>query len=139
MPAFSFKKQFRPPVEDGTKRHSIRAKRSRPWLVGDKLALYTGMRTNSCRLIFRTVVTKVQDITIRQSKTRHFPEIPDLGAWPYLEIHIDGIALSDDEMEALAKADGFGSLFSMAMFWEQNNAFPFSGDMIHWKYPGEVA
>ena len=49
MPALNFKKQFAEKVETGEKRQTVRAKRKRAFVVGDKLYLYTGMRTKYCR------------------------------------------------------------------------------------------
>jgi hypothetical protein len=53
MPALSFMQMFRPKIESGFKRHTIRAERAIPIKPGDLLVLYTGMRTRSCRFIFR--------------------------------------------------------------------------------------
>lgn len=145
MPALSFMKQFAAPVERGDKTHSVRAKRKRPWKVGDKLALYTAMRTKFCRLLFRTVVTKVQDITIRNHTTRRFEDTeysPGRRCFgPWITVVIDEVELSDDEMESFARSDGFADLFAFARFWEKNHEIhkqPFHGDVIHWKYPGEA-
>lgn len=127
MPALNFMKQFVARVEDGSKGHSIRRKRKRAWKVGDRLALYTGMRTRACRLLFRTVVTKVQDILIAV--------VPD-AEWAVIKI--DDVLLMPDEMEAFAQADGFADHAAMMAFWQKTHTLPFHGDIIHWKYPGEV-
>jgi len=50
MGLLNFKMQFRPKIESGEKRHTIRATRSRPWKVGEKLHLYTGLRQKGAKL-----------------------------------------------------------------------------------------
>ena len=53
MVAYNFQKQFADAVERGEKRQTIRAPRrdGRHAKVGDKLQLYTGMRTKQCGMI----------------------------------------------------------------------------------------
>jgi hypothetical protein len=50
---------------------------------------------------------------------------------PYPAITIDSNVLSSDEMETLARRDGFTSLFHMMQFWD--GRLPFVGHVIHWK------
>ena len=49
MVAYSFKKQFGPPILAGTKAQTIRADRKRHVRSGELVQLYTGMRTRQCR------------------------------------------------------------------------------------------
>lgn len=128
MPALNFMKRFVPSVEAGDKTHSIRAERLRPWKVGDALALYTGMRSKACRLLFRTVVTKVEKIIIAI--------VPDMETGLIL---IDGYQLQPDELETFAKRDGFRDHADMMTFWQKTHALPFKGDIIHWKLAGKQA
>ena len=115
MPAYNFMAQFVEPIQSGRKNHTIRAKRRRPTLPGEKIVLYTGQRTCHCRKILDAVCSKVQDIEITAEGT----------------IIIDGVRLSSDEREALAKADGFDCYVDMIRFWD--GRLPFFGDIIHWR------
>lgn len=114
MPALSFSPQFVSPVEAGTKPHTIRADRRHPIKPGDALALYTGMRTKACRLLFRTTCTRVQRV-----------EIPACGS-----LIVDGRTYADDERQELALRDGFDTedLF-WRFFWDR---MPFTGSLIWW-------
>jgi len=64
MPAYNFQEQFVPMILDGQKSHTIRRRRKHPTKVGDKLMLYTGMRTKQCKLIVMTECVKVEPIMI---------------------------------------------------------------------------
>jgi hypothetical protein len=90
MPALSFQKQFVPFVEDGSKQHSIRADRKRPFKVGDTLSLFYGMRTKQCRLLARVPCIKVERMRIERARV-----------WIY------AVELSLDEKDLLAWTDGF--------------------------------
>ncbi len=131
MPALNFKKQFRPHIKSGRKNHTIRAKRKRPIKPGDKLYLYTGMRTKACRKIMEAVCVKVEEIQICRNRA-------PLGtsALECCRIFIEGVALSNDESEALAYADGFYSFTDMMNFW--GGRLPFTGDIIYWIKKGAV-
>jgi len=93
MPAYNFKKQFAPDVEAGKKLHTIRPKRKRPTRPGERLKLYTGMRTKNCRLLVDTVCEDVQPLEIHST-----------------HIKIKGRILTMDERRQLAINDGFDSL-----------------------------
>jgi hypothetical protein len=125
MPALSFQKQFCPKVRRGEKTHSIRAKRARPWKVGDKVALYYAMRTKQCTLLGRSTVVKVDDIVLTDGEK--------------FDIRINGELLAADEAESFARRDGFDCLRAMADFWRKNYSIhisvSWSGDIIHWKFP----
>lgn len=68
MPALSFQKQFADQVATGKKRQTIRAWRKRPFFTGDKLYLYTGLRTSSCRKLGEAVAARVVAIVIGTGK-----------------------------------------------------------------------
>jgi hypothetical protein len=121
MPAYSFQKQFVPPVERGDKTHTIRGKRKYRPKPGQPFYGYYAMRTKQCRKLIESTITRVQDIGII------------LGPFG-MEITIDGERLSPDEIVALAKRDGFDSAASMEKFWA--GRYPFEGDIIHWRFPG---
>lgn len=123
MALYNFQKRFAPKILTGEKRHTIRAKRKRATKPGEMLHLYTGLRQKGAQLLMRTRCTKVQEIEIRPFD----PTRPAVAA-----IFIDGVQLSVDEMEQLARADGFNSLWQMSEFWE--GRLPFRGDIIHWHF-----
>lgn len=126
MPALNFKKQFEPHIRSKRKKHTIRAKRERPIKVGDKLYLYTGMRTKSCQKITEAECVKVEDIQIAPYRTPLGPS-----AIERFGIFVDGIPLNEDECEALAYRDGFRDFKTMMLFWD--GRLPFKGDIIHWR------
>lgn len=115
MPAYNFKEQFVVPIRSGRKRHTIRARRRRPTKPGEKIVLYTGMRTKRCQKIAESVCTRVQWIVIG----------------PRGSIAIDNMVLSADERDRLAYADGFENHKEMIKFWE--GRLPFEGEIIHWR------
>ena len=136
MPALSFQKQFVPKIRSGEKEHTIRGWRKRAFVTGDLLALYYGMRTKQCELLMRRTCTHARPIVIANSG-RKFPgwdAVVDgkhqFGLYPQIEI--DGTRLADDEMESLARRDGFVDLFAMAQFWDLTK--PFSGQIVHWRF-----
>ena len=53
MPALNFQKQFVPLIESGKKRQTIRPEGKNPIEAGDKLYLFTGLRTKSCKRIYQ--------------------------------------------------------------------------------------
>ncbi len=130
MPALSFMKQFCPRVENGSKTHSLRAKRKRAWKIGDKAVLYFAMRTKHCRLLGRSTVVKVEDVLLLHP-----------GAGRRLRIRINGEWLSADEAKSFARRDGFASIGKMLDFWMEKHQIhhtgSWQGDVIHWKFPFE--
>ena len=130
MALINFQKRFVPKILAGEKTHTIRAWRKHPVKVGETLHLYTGLRQRGARLLMRVPCTKALPITLSRGNE-----------WMYSQgehvirpqIEIAGSLLALDEMEALAVRDGFASLFEMASFWDLNK--PFSGQIIHWRFP----
>ena len=116
MPAYNFKEAFAGQVRRRAKRQTIRAKRKqqRP-RVGQIAYCFAGMRTRHCRR---------------------------LGAWPIREVHrvlifdegvlIDGAALKSTDLDAFARADGFGHWPGMLVFFSRTHGLPFRGDLIMW-------
>ena len=130
MVAYSFKKRFGPPILAGTKAQTIRADRKRHARPGEELQLYTGMRTKHCKLLGRP--TCVDVVPVRLGFHRIFGP---------LNFYAGGAHLSVDEMEAFARADGFGesgfAVLDMAAFWfathlPEADAIDFHGVLIRW-------
>jgi hypothetical protein len=130
MPALNFKRQFEPHIRSKRKQHTIRAKRKRPIKPGDRLYLYSGMRTKSCRKIVNAVCvcSKVEEIRIWEVRG----ETPE----DNFRVAIDGVGLEKDECQALARADGFNNFADMMKFWD--GRLPFHGDVIHWQFPPKL-
>lgn len=119
MVAYNFQAQFAPDVEAGQKRQTIRANGKRKHAQkGDKLQLYTGMRTKSCRKLRDAVCYDSCQILIEADKVWTFhPQ----------ELHTD--------LDGFAKLDGFSSWKAMREWFEKNHGLPFRGTMIRWLVP----
>lgn len=121
MVAYSFKKRFAEPILDGTKRQTIRADRKRHARPGERLQLYTGMRTKHCKLIARTTCLGIDHVMLN---------FADYGV-----VRINGIVLfSDAAMQKFARLDGFASWADMRAFWHENHPGidEFHGVIIRW-------
>jgi hypothetical protein len=103
MPAYNFQRQFVPMILNGSKPHTIRRRRKRPTVKGDRLLLYTGMRTKGCELITVTECAKVEPVII-------YPTLK--------KIMKDGEIMPADAVLKLAKADGFDTSNSFFRFFE---------------------
>jgi len=130
-----FKARFAPMVEDGSKTHTIRAKRKIRPKVGETCHCYTGLRQKGARLLGRWPCVKVEDIRIYEQRDTYT-----------LGIAIDGVELCFDEKNTLAWRDGFrssGEQFAfteMTAYWmklhpTKEGPFVFEGDVIHWRRP----
>lgn len=115
MPALNFKKQFAHAVTLGEKRQTIRAKRKHPIKVGDKLYLYTGMRTKKCVRLRVATCSEVHDIKIAEAS-----------CW------VDGRWLALHEIKDLAAADGFMDAPTFCDFFRATHGLPFTGQLIKW-------
>lgn len=115
MPLINFKKQFSQLVEQGIKTQTIRTNRKFPIKKGNRLFLYTGLRTKQTKKLKETVCKSVQEITIDSNN-----------------VLLDGVKLSQKEIIELAKADGFNDQQSFANFFKQNYNLPFYGVLIKW-------
>ena len=130
-----FKTQFAGYVEEGSKTHTIRARRKTRPKIGEICHCYTGLRTKQARLLGRWRCVKVERIMIYERGDKTFG------------VEIEGVELSTDEKNALAWRDGFrtelraGAFAVMMRFWmkthgnaEGPESFVFEGDLIHWNY-----
>jgi uncharacterized protein YqfB (UPF0267 family) len=119
MALYNFQKRFVPKILSGEKRHTIRAKRKRATKPGELLHLYTGLRQKGAQLLMRTRCTRVEEIIITSDA----------------KILINRERLDISECHQLARSDGFKDFWDMMVFW--NGRRPFTGDIIHWKFPPE--
>lgn len=116
MPALNFQKQFADKVERGEKRQTIRAMRKHPVKVGDRLYLFTGQRTSSCR--------RLGDVTCR--------EVLDIEISGHGAVWINNKSLDDKEKHDLAIADGFKDWPDMLQWFRYQHGFSFVGQVIRW-------
>jgi hypothetical protein len=139
--------RFVPFVEDGSKTHTIRARRKGPRQIvaGDRLDLYAHPRQKTMRLIRRYKCVRVEPIVFVVTGRTN-------GGWVRsLDIYVDGVLLNFDEASALAWRDGFrpkgssekypgASVELMARFWDSRfltDAWTgkprWEGVLIHWR------
>lgn len=135
MPLLGFKRQFSSFVQDGSKFHTLRAKRKNRPRVGDTCHCFEGLRTKKCRLLRRSPCIRVQDVRIEF--------VPD-GIAYFIRISIDGAELSMREAGEFAWRDGFrtygvnydAALSEFAAFWEATHDMgrgdSWEGDLISW-------
>jgi len=117
MPALSFQAQFAHMVESGEKLQTIRAHRKRPFRVGDRLYLYSGMRTKQCRKLGEAICTETRSVRL----TTH-------GSF-----YLDGFILwGRSEVEPFARRDGFANMSEMVEWFETNHGLPFDGQLVRW-------
>jgi len=131
MVAYSFKAMFADQIERGSKRQTVRADRKRHARPGEPVQLYTAMRTRNCRKLINPDPTclAVQHIEI---------SLPYGHVDIIASISIDGVPLSDKEIDQFAIADGFGEgagspRFKMGRFWLDSHGWgEFTGVLIKW-------
>jgi len=118
--AYNFQRQFAPRILDGSKPHTIRARRKNGYLpkVGERIKLYTGMRTKQCELLREVTVTRVRPIIV------HSVQFPG--------VVLDGRTLRMYEICDLATADGFKNEYAFFDFFREKRGDSFSGYLIEW-------
>lgn len=123
MSAYNFQKQFAGEIEAGRKRSTIRARRKNGYVPtpGERIKLYTGMRTKGCRLLRSVKVLRVTPVTITESNNPFVPKII-----------IDGAPLPHDRAYGIVRKDGFESFQAFKEFFEDQYGLPFNGYLIEW-------
>jgi hypothetical protein len=116
MPALSFKKQFIGRIARGEKSQTIRAERKRPFKKGDRLFLYTAMRTKQCQKLGEADCLKVAEIEISQKG----------------EVAVEKMRLSEDQKNHFAVDDGFNTAEEMVAWFRKTHGLPFKGQLILW-------
>lgn len=120
MAAYNFQTRFAAAVESGGKRQTIRAESKRRHArPGDKLQLYTGQRTRSCRKLRDAICSEVCPILIEDNRVTIFH-------------YLDREICENQELETLAQADGFKSWIEMHDWFFQVHGLPFRGVLIQW-------
>lgn len=126
MPLYNFKAQFADAVRSGAKRQTIRARGKRPPPKPGEIAhLYQGLRTKHVTLLGKHAITAVTAITISpHDKTVRVPrEVLGTPCWT---------DLTSDEVEELARADGFPSAEAFFEFFAGEPSGSLSGYLIKW-------
>ena len=118
MPVLNFKERFAANVAVGRKRQTVRVRRKRPIRPGDRLYLYTGMRTKRCRKLGEATCKRVDEIVIELNV--------DETIW------VNGQTLSRPERLVLARADGFVSVGRFVAFFRRTYGLPFEGVIVKW-------
>ena len=104
MPAYNFQERFVEMILNGGKHHTIRRRRKRPTKPGDKLKLYTGMRTKTCRLITEVECKASVPVKI----------FPFAG-----NVFLDGEILSRQAVVLFAARDGFPDVYDFFEFFKR--------------------
>lgn len=140
MVAYSFRPQFAEAISALRKRQTVRGDRVRHARPGERVQLYTGMRTRRCR---KLVEPDPICIGIDLIEIEVDPGAPELIA----RIAIEGRRLTDDQVEEFSRADGFtadllgrSARLDMGRFWlerhrpyERPAPFRFLGFLIRWE------
>jgi hypothetical protein len=127
MVAYSFQPQFIDPIKSGRKTQTVRAIGKRRHAQKDnKLQLYTGMRTKSCRKIGDAVCQRTAPIIIRFDAR--------LDRSTFDEVEIDRVKMRAEDLELFAQADGFKSWADLRAFWAKHHpgVQRFEGLVIYW-------
>ena len=122
MVAYNFQTRFAEAVANGQKRQTIRSPRKddRHAKPGDKLQLYTGMRTKSCRKLRDAVCHDSCAILLEWDK-----------AWTFGPQEL----FEGEDLERFAHEDGFACWADMRAWFEKAHGLPFTGQMIRWLVP----
>lgn len=120
---------FQDKILSGEKRQTVRLKaRCKP---GDRLQLYTGMRTKACRKLGEAVCEAVFPVTIIPDGGLLFPAVAELEARAFYGTKgkMAGILVC----ERFARADGFTCWEACAAFFREKYGLPFAGQVIVWR------
>ena len=114
-----FKERFVQPIMAGRKKHTIREDKHNRWRSGKQIHFATGVRTKNYNNFKTGTCRSIQKIKIEY-----------IGTFSYLdaEVKVDGKILSNEEINILAKNDGFESIEDFFEWFNKD----FKGKIIHW-------
>jgi len=136
MPSLSFQKPFVPGIRAmldkdyatrlkiKPKTTTIRATRKRPFKKGDKLFLFSGLRTKYCHKLGEVICLKTEDVEISEFIGNHILA-------PAITFKLDGSILAKHQILIVAVGDGFETIEDMITWFRKNHGFPFTGQRIH--------
>ena len=90
--------------------------------------MYTNLRQKTCKKIGEAVCSKVERIRIYSGLMTHRD-----GGQAVFRVYIGPKKLTYEEMNSLALADGFESLWDFLNFFRDTHGKRFEGQLIHWK------
>lgn len=111
-----FKPQFKEKIINKSKIHTIRYDEKNRWKAGNIIHFATGIRTKNYNCFRHGFCQSIQQI-----KIKHKVDF-------YITIEIDGKNLLKEEIEQLAKNDGFDSVQDFFEWFNED----FEGRIIHW-------
>src|SRR3569833_3307514 len=124
MPAYNFLKQSAALVESGQKRQTIRQS-ARAAHRGATAYLYTGQRTAQCRKLGEGTITDVLPIEIgRHACGEPYAIIIERSGYRSFLAH--------DDLDVLARSDGFANGEEMATWFASQYDLPFVGFLHQW-------
>ena len=129
-----FKKRFVEPILIGTKVHTLRKPRKNEPKIGERLFMYTALRTKQCELITdkETLMGKQKAVV----SIERYASKNNAGQNIYtLKVNVDGRALKFNELQAFIGFDGFKSLADFCEFWfvgVKENKIVEEMDLFHW-------
>lgn len=120
---------FQDKILSGEKRQTVRLKaRCKP---GDRLQLYTGMRTKACRKLGEAVCEAVFPVMFLADGGLLFPGASELAAISLYGAR--GKVADYVTSERFARADGFPRWDDCAAFFREKYGLPFAGQVIVWR------
>lgn len=124
MPAYNFQRRFVFPILLGVKPHTIRRRRKYPTEPGDRIMMYTGLRTKRACKFGTSLCIKVEPIIIYPWKLEVLIA-NEQGVYSWMK---------DYALEALAQHDGFGCVEEFFYFFQSTYFTDMLDDfeIIHW-------
>jgi hypothetical protein len=126
MALLGFKKMFVAPIRKGEKAQTIRGFRKVPIKTGERIFMYTGLRTKHCKKICEAICIGQAWIRIAHNKVA-------IGAWeknPKLFLDMRS------ELNSFAHHDGFTGWEDLKQFWIKEHGkdcFPFKGVIYYFR------
>lgn len=121
----TFKPQFAPLVEAGTKLQTVRPVPKRMPEAGDQISLRTWSALpyrSKQRRLREGMIERVRELILHATG----------------QIELAGRYLTTPEMEAFARADGFADLEALLAWFRAEHGLPFTGILIEWNLSGPV-
>jgi len=142
MMVLNFKKRFGPDVKAGLKNNSFRVDRKdgKVWEPGDKVRLFTGMRTKQCEKLGDSIITHRFRLGFRECLG---PQFTFMSADQFEECQNYHASLRKRYLPAWsgdvwAKSDGFESFAEWREFVKETHGLPADGWLYCWQPLNEV-
>lgn len=130
-----FKPRFEEPILLGTKVFTLRSRRKNLPKIGERLFMYSGLRTENCKKISdRETLMGMQEAMVYISRNAN-AEIK-------ISISVDNRMLSESEIDDFVKFDGFRDRKDFANYWIDSSHKPRKApkectvggnmDLYHW-------